>query len=320
MEENQNKININEKEKENKNKEKSEDKENYYFESHYEKYYKDKNIYNFWCSIIKQNTIKIIEQLNKYYEIGDWRNCALLIQKITLNKIFSLLNEEERIELLDLLTKKILKKMYVYSASDINIIMKFLSSISDFFYKNYIFDWKTFYTLFYIIDLFENNDCKNYIKFYRKLHKFIPENAITYEDYQIMRKTFLDDLINTKQLYAMHAFIYFLPIKFIREDNQLQLRMLYMIKNLKCNFIPCCCLFSKILEDNGNLFFSKDPKENDEHIKTFIQYYFTYLNLYILNDSKVYNNNFISPTEEKSNNNKKYTFESFSIYKLRYVK
>jgi len=309
MEENQNKINIDEKEKGKKDKEKNEDIENYNFELHYDKYYKDKDIYNFWCSIIKNKTINIIDQLNKYYEIGDWRNCALLIQKITLNKIFSLLNEEKRIELLDLLTKKILKKMYVYSSSDINIIMQFLSSISGNFYKNYKFDWKTFYTLFYIIDLFENDDYKNYIKFFRRLHKFIPENAITFDDYQIMRKTFMDDLINTNQIYAIHVFIYFLPIKFIREDDQLQLRMLYMIKNLKSNFIPCCCIFSKILKDNGNLFFSKDPKENDEHIKTFIQYYFTYFNLYILNDSKVYNNNFISPFEIKSNNNKKYTFD-----------
>ena len=152
MEENQNKINIDEKEKEKeKDKKNNEDKENYNFESYYDKYYKDKNIYNFWCSIINQNTIKIIEQLNKYYEMGDWRNCALLIQKITLNKIFNLLNEEKRIELLDLLTKKILKKMYVYSSSDINIIMQFLSSTSYNFYKNYKFDWKTFYSLFYII-------------------------------------------------------------------------------------------------------------------------------------------------------------------------
>ena len=311
MEENQNKINIDgkQKEKEKKDKEKNEDKENYNFELHYDKYYKDKNIYKFWCSIIKQNTIKIIEQLNKYYEMRDWRNCTLLIQKTTLNKIFSLLNEEKRIELLNLLTKKILKQMYVYSASDINIIMQFLSSISENFYKNYKFDWKTFYSLFYIIDLFDKDDCKNYIKFYRRLHKFIPEDAITFEDYQIMRKTFLDDLINTKQLYAIHAFIYFFPIKFIREDDQLQLRMLYMIKNLKSNFIPCCCIFSKILKNNGNFFFSKDPKENDARIKTFIQYYFTYFNLYILNDPKVYNNNFISPYEGKSTNNKKYVFD-----------
>ena len=77
MEENQNKINIIAKENSKKDKEKNEDEENYYFESYFEKYYKDKKIYNFWCSIIKKNTIKIIEQLNKYYELGDWRNCAL---------------------------------------------------------------------------------------------------------------------------------------------------------------------------------------------------------------------------------------------------
>ena len=309
MEENQNKINIIEKENSKKDKDKNEDEENYCFESYFEKYYKDKKIYNFWCSIIKQNTIKIIEQLNKYYELGDWRNCALLIQKIKLNKIFNLLNEEKRIELLDLLTKKILKKMYVYSPSDINIIMQFLSSNDGKFYKNYKFDWKTFYSLFYIVDLFENDDYKNYIKFYKRLQKYIPEDAITFKDYQIMRKTFMDDLINTKQIYAIHVFMHFLPIKFIKEDDQLQLRLLYMIKNLKSNFIPCCCLFSKILQDNGKFFFSKNPKENDEHIKTFIQYYFTYLNLYVLNESKVYNNNFISPSSGKTTSSKKYTFD-----------
>jgi hypothetical protein len=63
-------------------------------------------------------------------------------------------------------------------------------------------------------------------------------------------------------------------------------------------------LFLKILSENGKLCFSKNPKENDEYIKQYIQYYFTYLNLYILNDQKVSSNNIIICKNQIDNDDK----------------
>ena len=289
MEENQNKINI-----DLNNKKENVDVDDITLKI--KEFYKDQEIAQFFESTILNKGKKIIEELNHYYENNDWRNCIIIIKKIILNKLFVHFNKQLKVELLDLITKKIIPNIYFYSMPDINIIMELLGSFYNSIPKDYVFDWKQFYTLFYTIDLFENvKEQKNYLKFYTKLHKFIPENAITFEDYQIMRRTVLDDLVKAKQIYAMCVFIYFLPKKFLFEDDEIQLRLFYMLKNWKSNFVPCCQLFTHLLNHNGKLYFSKDPKENKEYIKQFIQYYFTHLNLYILVNSKVTNNNAINP-------------------------
>jgi hypothetical protein len=258
-------------------------------------YYKDKDIAQFFKTLLDNRINRMLEELNHYYDIGDWRNCIRLLKKININRLFPLFKKEYKIQLLDTIMNKLIPNIYFYSMSDINLIIEFLASHTKAIPKDYIFDWKKFYLLFYSINIFENSsDTKNYIAFYTKLHKFIPENAITYEDYQILKRTVLDDLINNlKNLTAIYGFMFFLPKKFLENDDKIQLRLFNMFKNWKSNFIPSCCLFSKILKNHGKLYFSKDPKENEEYIKKFIQFYFTYFNLYIIGDSKVQNKNSI---------------------------
>ena len=280
-------------------------------------YYEDKEIGLFFQTNVENKIDKIIEDLNHYYDIGDWRKCTILIKKITLCGIFRAFKKEKKKELLDTITKNLISNIYFYAMPDINTIFEFFGKNLSCIPKDYIFDWNQFYTLFYSLDLFETkNDKKNYIKFYSKLHKFIPKDVISFEDYQIMKKTILDDLVHGKQIYAFSAFIYFLPTKFLYEDDQLQMRLFYLLKNYKSNFIPCCILFSKILKKNGKLYFSKDPKENDEYIKKFIQFYFTYLNLYLVDDSKV-TNNIITISRYQTKNNKT-KFEK-SIVEILYL-
>ena len=110
-----------------------------------------------------------------------------------------------------------------------------------------------------------------------------------------MVKTFYEDLHFARQNNAYCVFIYFLPKKYILEDDELQLRILYLMQNRIVNFADCCCMFHKILRKNGKLFFSKDPKKNKEYIDTFIKYYFTLLNLYISGDSKLIKQGYLSP-------------------------
>ena len=64
-------------------------------------------------------------------------------------------------------------------------------------------------------------------------------------------------------------------------------------------------MFSKILKNNGKFYFSKDEKENDKYIKTFIEYFFTNLNLYIINDSSVKDSGFTSPVFVDNDRSKK---------------
>ena len=86
-----------------------------------------------------------------------------------------------------------------------------------------------------------------------------------------------------------------MPKKYILEDDELQLRLLYFMQNRKTNFFDSCYMFQKIIRNNGKLYFSKDLEKNKEYIETFIKYYFTYLNLYILCDDKVTRQNYVSP-------------------------
>ena len=264
-------------------------------------YYKDKKIAKFFESTIYNSMQKIIKQLNDYCDNNDWRNCIIIIKKVTLDKLFKYFKKEQKFEYLDIITKKLLSNLYFYSMTDVNIIIEFLGKNLFIIPKDYIFNWRQFYTLFNTIDINNNvSDTRYYNKFYTYLYKFIPKDAITFEDYQIMRRTFIDDLIKSSQNYIVSNFIFFLPKKYIYEDDELQLRLFFMLKNVKSQFINCCYNFSHILCDEGKLYFSKDPKKNDEYIKQFIQYFFTYFNLYIQDDAKITKNMISNPKYEES--------------------
>ena len=268
-------------------------------------YYQDKEIGLFFESLIENSINRIIDQMNNFYEIGDWTNCIILMKKITTNGIFKIFKKEKKIELLDIVTKKLIINIYFYSMSDINIIIEFLFDNINYVPKDYIFDWKQFFTMLYIMNLHENsNDSPKFVYLYSKLIKYFPKDAVTVEEYQILRKSFLDSLVIDKLSFPAHFLVYFLPQKYLCEDDKIQLRLFYMLKNWKSNFILNCCLFLKILSENGKLCFSKNPKENDEYIKQYIQYYFTYLNLYILNDQKVSSNNIIVCKNQIDNEDK----------------
>ena len=298
MDENQNKMDLEKNIKERDEKLDEEEQPEFLLKE----YYKDKQIGLFIESTLQNNINKIIEEINHYYEIGDWRNCIILMKKITSNKIFKIMKKEKKIEFLDIITKKLINNIYIYSKRDVNVLIEFLCFNLHYIPKGYVFDWKQFYTLFYITDSYDNiNDSPLIVDFYSKIKEYIPEDAITIEDYQILRKSFLDGLIMDKLAFPVLVLIYFLPKKFLCEDDQLQLRLFYMLKNWKSNFQISCCLFIKILSDNGKLYFSKNPKENDEYIKQFIQYYFTYLNLFINGDSKVSSNIILAFNQQVKN-------------------
>ena len=295
MDENRNKIDLKKEEKDD------------ITEKKITEYYKDKEIAQFFKTILDNKINRILEELNNYYELGDWRNCVIILKKITINKLFPLFIKEKKIKLLDIIINKLIPNIYFYSMSDIILIIEFLTSNHRSIPKDYQFDWKKLYAVFLSIDLIEMNDTKNNIIYFFKLHKIISKkDIITFEDYTILRKTVLDDIISLNiktQMLAMLNFMIFLPKKFIDNDDELQLRIFNMFKNWKNKYIPCCWLFSKILKNNGKLFFSKNPKENEEYIKQFIQFYFTYLNLYIIGDNKVKNKNNIIPIDYEDKNN-----------------
>ena len=146
-------------------------------------------------------------------------------------------------------------------------------------------------------------------------------------EYKVSVRSFYDDLVNARHTLAFCNFIYFFPKKYLIEDDELQLRLLYFMQNRKTNFFDSCYMFQKIIRNNGKLYFSKDLEKNKEYIETFIKYYFTYLNLYILCDDKVTRQNYVSPIPmlnkdeqrklkfEKSPNNDKIFF-SQSIFSI----
>ena len=179
-------------------------------------FYQDKEIGLFFESLIENSINRIIDQLNNYYEIGDWTNCILLMKKITTNRIFKIFKKEKKIELLDIITKKLITNIYFYSKADIHIIIEFLSYNIIYVPKNYIFDWKQFFTMLYIMNLYDNsNDSFKYINLYSKLNKFFPKDAVTVEEYQILSKSFLDSLVIDKISFPAHFLVYFLPQKYL---------------------------------------------------------------------------------------------------------
>ena len=166
-------------------------------------------------------------------------------------------------------------------------------------------DWKFFYTYYYLLYQQYKSDISNYIPFFKTLHKFFPDDSMTPDEYNKLKKTFMEDLLNSNKSYAIHTFIYFLPKKYINEDRELQYKLFQLFKNCKNNFVGSCCMLSKILKNNGKLIFSKNEQENTDYLKTFIKYYFTNLNLYLIDDSSVKNQNYTSPIFVNNDKNKK---------------
>ena len=269
----------------------------------YTKYFKDKEIGIFLEEFYAKQSDKLINELNNFYENGDLKGCNDLIKKINDSRIFRILSKENKIKLLDIIIKKLLPN-FIDSPSD---IFSFLGKIRFLIPKDYKMDWKFFYTYYYLLYQQYKSDISNYIPFFKTLHKFFPEDSMTQDEYNKIKKTFMEDLLNSNKSYAIHIFTYFLPKKYINEDIELQYKLFQLFKNCKNYFVGSCCMFSKILKKNGKIIFSKNEQENDEYIKTFIKYYFTNLNLYLIDDSSVKNQNYTSPIFVNNDKNKKKT-------------
>ena len=265
----------------------------------YTQYFKDKDISTFLDEFLDKQAGKILDDLNTLYSNGDLKDCNDIIKKINENRIFRIFSKEKKIILLDIIIQKILPN-FIDAPSD---ILTFLDKIRFLIPQNYKMDYKFFYTLFYL--LYKRSDASNFISFFKYLHKFIDEDSMTQEDYNKIKRTFMEDLLNSNKSYAIHIFIYFLPKKYINEDVELHFKLFQLFKNCKNYFVGSCCMFSKILKKNGKLLFSKNEKENDEYIKTFLKYYFTNLNLFIIDDSSVKNSNYVSPIFKSTDKNKK---------------
>ena len=267
----------------------------------YTQYFKDKEIGLFLEEFLDKQSDKIIKDLNDLYENGDIKGCNDLIKKINENRAFKIFSKEKKIVLLDIIIKKLLPN-FIDSPSE---ILTFLGKIRFLIPQNYTMDWKFFYNLYYLLNKRFKSDISKYIPFFKSLHKFIPEDAISQEEYNMIRRTFMEDLLKSNKSFAISTFMYFLPKKYINDDEKLHFKLFELFKNCKNYFVGSCCMFSKILKKNGKLYFSKNEKENDEYIKTFIKYYFTNLNLYIIDDSSIKNQNYSSPIFANNDNNKK---------------
>jgi len=267
----------------------------------YTQYFKDKEIGTFLENFLEKQSDKIIKDLNDLYENGDLKACNELIKKMNESRAFKIFSKEKKIILLDIIIKKLLPN-FIDSPSD---ILSFLGKIRFLIPQDYTIDWKFFYTLYYLLNKRVKAEISKFIPFFKSLHKFIPEDSMSQEEYNIIKRTFLEDLLYSNKSYAICTFTYFFPKKYINEDEQLQFKLFQLFKNCKNYFVGSCCMFSKILKKNGKLFFSKDEKENDEYIKIFIKYFFTNLNLYLIDDSSIKNQNYSSPLFVNNDNNKK---------------
>ena len=248
-------------------------------------FYKEKEIQKFLMHILNVNIKRIISDLNNYIECGDWKSCIILINKLVNFRIFRYANEEMKKNILDVVIKKLLPNIYLYLPSDVEQIIELIYYTIK-YVTNYKIDWKYFYTIFYITN--SSKALMEYkIKLFIILHKFYPEDSVTLDEYKILKRTFFDDLVSLKYTNTFCNFIYFIPKKYVLEDDEFQLKLLYFLQNIKLYFVDSCCMFHKILRNNGKLFFSKDPDKNKEYIEIFIKFYFTHLNLFIAGDSSL---------------------------------
>ena len=107
-----------------------------------------------------------------------------------------------------------------------------------------------FYTLFHITNSFKSlteTKCKLFIN----LHHYYSKDAITFDEYKILTRVFFENILRVKFFESFCDFIYFFPKKYIIEDDELQLRLLYYMQNRKIHFLDCCTSFCKIIRGNG---------------------------------------------------------------------
>ena len=268
-------------------------------------FYKDKEISMFLYHIIDINIQRILSDLNHYIECGDWKSCKILTNKLLTQKIFKYTKVENKKKLLDILIQKLLPNIYIYLESDVDEILELIYCNLRHL-ENYNIDWKFFYTLFHITNSFKSlteTKCKLFIN----LHHYYSKDAITFDEYKILTRVFFENILRVKFFESFCDFIYFFPKKYIIEDDELQLRLLYYMQNRKIHFLDCCTSFCKIIRGNGKLFFSKDEKLNNEYIETFIKFYFSNLNLLISGDPKVIRTDFESPIPLSNKLDKKRT-------------
>ena len=110
-------------------------------------YFKQKELGDYLDSFLLNQSDKIIEDLNNSYEKGDIKNCNEIIKKINENRFFKIFPLEKKIILLDIITKKLLPNL-ICSFSD---VLNFLVKIRFLIPKNYIINWKFFYSFYYIL-------------------------------------------------------------------------------------------------------------------------------------------------------------------------
>ena len=89
-------------------------------------FYKDKEISKFLKHLLNINIQRILSDLNKYIDCGDWKNCLILIDKIIEHKIFKYAKEDYKKDLLDILIKKLLPNIYIYQQSDVEEIFELI--------------------------------------------------------------------------------------------------------------------------------------------------------------------------------------------------
>ena len=177
----------------------------------YTDYFKQKELGCFLDSFLSEQVDKILDDLNNSYENGDLKKCNEIIQKIDENRMFKIFSAEKKVILLDLIIKKFLPNLICNSSN----ILNFLTKIRFLIPKNYVFDFKFFYTLYYILYKKYKHEINNYIPLFKSLHKYVPLNTISKDDYNLIKKNFVEDLYNQNKSYAISIFMYFLPKKYI---------------------------------------------------------------------------------------------------------
>ena len=282
----------------------------------YTDYFNQKEIGFFLDTFLSKQVDIILDDLNKSYENGDLKKCNEIIQKIDENRMFKIFSAEKKVILLDLIIKKILPYLICNSSN----ILNFLTKIRFLIPKNYVIDFKFFYSLYYILYKKYKHEINNYIPLFKSLYKYIPLNSISKDDYNLIKKNFMEELNNQNKSYAISIFMYFLPKKYVEEDYEIQYKLFLLLKNCKNYFVGCCCMFSKILKKDGKIFFSQDEQKNKEFIEIFIKYFFTNLNLYIIDDPSIKNSNYSSPVFHSNDKNKrKNKFDHCVIDTLLYL-
>ena len=128
-------------------------------------YFEQKEIGSYLDSFLSQKCDKIIQDINESLENGDIKNCNEIIRKINEGRIFRIFSKEKKIIFLDIIIKKILPNL----VGSFSTILKFLTKIRFLIPKNYILDWKYFYSLYYILYNKYREEVKDYIPLFKNI-------------------------------------------------------------------------------------------------------------------------------------------------------